>query len=79
MQPPNITSILNPEQDMARENMAQNTPLPAEQGDDDLLCDGLHCVEVDPESVEMNSDQAWHCSFYVTEQDVETWRHEIKP
>ena len=40
--------VLNPEQDMAREHMAQNTPVPAESGEeDDLVCEGLHCMDVE--------------------------------
>ena len=72
--------VLNPEQDMAREHMAQNTPVPAESGEeDDLVCEGLHCVDVEPESIQLDHDQAWHCAFYVHEHDIEAWKNEDQP
>ena len=71
--------VLNPEHDMAQEQLAQNTPLPTDIQDDDLVCEGLHCVDTDPESLEMRSDQAWTCSFYITDQDVENWKREDEP
>jgi len=64
---------------MAQEQLAQNTPLPTDIQDDDLVCEGLHCVDTDPESLEMRSDQAWTCSFYITDQDVENWKREDEP
>ena len=65
-------NVLNPEQDMAREHMAQNTPVPVETGEeDDLVCEGLHCMDVEPESIQLDQDQAWHCTFYVHEHDIE--------
>ena len=65
---------------MAREHMAQNTPVPAESGEeDDLVCEGLHCVDVEPESIQLDHDQAWHCAFYVHEHDIEAWKNEDQP
>ena len=70
-------NVLNPEQDMAREHMAQNTPVPVETGEeDDLVCEGLHCMDVEPESIQLDQDQAWHCTFYVHEHDIEAWKNE---
>ena len=65
-------NILNPELDMAREHMAQNTPVPVETGaEDDLVCEGLHCMDVEPESWNLDPNQAWQCAFYVHEHDIE--------
>ena len=77
--PTTIDPMLNPEQDMKREREAQNTPMPNDTDDEDLVCDGLHCMDEEPESVTMLDDQAWQCSFYVTESDIEGWRHETCP
>ena len=77
--PSTITARLNPEQDMMKEREAQNTPMPNETDDEDLVCEGLHCMDEEPESVAMTDDQAWQCSFYVTESDIEGWRHETCP
>ena len=65
---------------MAREQMAQNTPVPVETGEeDDLVCEGLHCMDVEPESIQLDHDQAWHCTFYVHENDIEAWKNEEHP
>ena len=65
-------NVLNPEQDMMREHVAQNTPIPQSLDDDDLVCEGLHCEDMEPESVQPEANQAWQCEIYVTESDVES-------
>jgi hypothetical protein len=77
--PTTIAPMLNPEQDLRRELEAQNTPMPNDTDDEDLIFDGLHCIDEEPESMAMTEDQAWQCSFYVTESDIEGWRRETCP
>eukprot|EP00435_Cladocopium_sp_Y103_P053869 s757_g17.t1 len=74
----NPEATLDPERDMAREQEAQSTPLPAD-ADDDLLCDGLHCMDVEPESFVLEPDQGWLCEIYVTDHDIEQWKLEDDP
>eukprot|EP00435_Cladocopium_sp_Y103_P039744 s2480_g10.t1 len=71
--------MLNPERDMAREHVAQNTPVPNVSEDDDLICEGLHCTDVDPESFSLEPGQGWLCEVYVTDHDIEQWKHEDNP
>ena len=74
-----LPSVLNPEQDMLREQMAQNTPVPTNLDDDDLVCEGLHCVDVEPESFQLDANHAWRCEVYITEGDIENWKNEDRP
>ena len=79
--PPNPENVLDPSRDMAREFTAQNTPIPdgADEADDDLVCDALHCHDMEPESLELQSDQAWQCEIYVTDHEIHQWRQEENP
>ena len=72
-------NVLNPGQDMMREHVAQNTPIPQSLDDDDLVCEGLHCEDMEPESIQPEANQAWQCEIYVTEGDVESWKQEDRP
>ena len=74
-------NVLDPTRDMAREFTAQNTPIPdgADGADDDLVCDALHCHDMEPESLELQSDQAWQCEIYVTDHEIHQWRQEENP
>eukprot|EP00435_Cladocopium_sp_Y103_P009870 s2832_g2.t1 len=67
---------LDPERDMAQEQVAQNTPLPV---DDDLCCDALHSLDTELESFSLDQDQGWLCEVYVTEHDIEQWKQEDNP
>ena len=60
-------------------NKHKTLPFPEETGDDDLVCDGLHCIDMEPESWNPDQDQAWQCSFYVSDQDIDNWRSEENP
>jgi hypothetical protein len=64
---------------MAREFTAQSTPVRDGVDDDHLACDALYCLDMDPESVELQSDQAWQCKIYVTGHDIQQWRGEDNP
>ena len=79
--PPNPESVLDPNRDMAREFTAQNTPIPdgTDGTDDDLVCDALHCHDLEPESMELRPDQAWQCEIYVTDHEIHQWRQEDNP
>ena len=71
---------LNPEQDKMQAQLAQNTPVPMQnEDDDDLVCEGLHCVDVEPESIQLEANQAWQCEVYVTEGDIDNWKRESRP
>jgi len=71
---------LNPEQDKMQAQLAQNTPVPMQnEDDDDLVCEGLPCVDVEPESIQLEANQAWQCEVYVTEGDIDNWKRESRP
>jgi hypothetical protein len=36
-------------------------------------------MDVEPESIQLDHDQAWHCTFYVHENDIEAWKNEEHP
>jgi len=74
-----LSTVLNPEQDMLREQIAQNTPVPSSLENDDLVCEGLQCVDVEPESFQLDANHAWRCEVYITEGDIENWKNEDKP
>ena len=46
-------SPLEPERDRAQGEIAQNTPIPGDADEDDLVCKGLHCEDLEPESFEL--------------------------
>ena len=72
-------SPLEPERDRAQGEIAQNTPIPGDADEDDLVCKGLHCEDLEPESFELEPHQAWKCEVYVTEHDVQEWKRESNP
>ena len=71
--------MLDPTRDQAQERIAQNTPIPNDGADDDLVCEGLHCVDMEPESLGSENDQAWRCEVLVTESDIQDWKGEENP
>ena len=72
-------SELDPVRDREHGEIAQKTPLPDETEDDDLICEGLHCQDLESESFELHDSQAWRCEVLLTESDIQDWRREENP
>ena len=56
------------------------TPIP-EESDDDLYCEGYHCLDID-DPIQMCSteqDAAWRCEIHVTEDDIQSWKEAADP
>ena len=70
---------LDPVRDREQGKIAQNTPLPDDTEEDDLICEGLHCIDQEPESFELHTNQAWRCEVLLTESDIQDWRREENP
>eukprot|EP00435_Cladocopium_sp_Y103_P041817 s1270_g11.t1 len=57
---------------------AVNTPIP-DDGDDDLMCEGLHCLDQDICLFADEPDCAWRCEIPVFEKDIQSWKNEDDP
>ena len=56
-----------------------NIPIPDET-DDDLICEGLYCIEDDAEVLHVDGlAQAWRCEIIVNEQHIQDWKQEDQP
>ena len=71
---PNITSIPN----SVDPQVAVDTPIPPIENDDELTCEGLHCMDIDDDMFAA-PEQAWICQVDVTEQDIQSWKEEPSP
>lgn len=90
--PPSTTSQTSSQnaQPITTQNQAQTgdtteatdgiqVPLPSDS-DDDLLCEGLTCQDVDSESLEcLSPDEAWYCSIAINDDDIQAWKSEEQP
>ena len=57
-------------------NQAVNTPVP---DDDELLCEGLYCIDEDQCFHAQTEDEAWRCEILISEDDVTAWKDESDP
>ena len=57
-----------------------NVPIPTD--DDDLVCEGLWCVDVpedNQQSLHPSPEEAWKFEILVTEHDIQSWRSSDQP
>ena len=68
-------------EEITEDDPAANTPIPNDNADDELICEGLHCVDldIDPCFVAEEVDLAWRCEVLVTADDICTWQDEADP
>ena len=59
-------------------NNAMTTPIP-DEGDDDLVCEGLHCLDQDACLFATEHDLVWRCEVPVLEKDIQSWKSEDDP
>ena len=56
------------------------TPVPSGDTDDELMCDGLYCIDLDESPLyhteHETCTEAWTCHVYVTEDDILNWKNE---
>lgn len=66
---------------ITEDDPAVNTPIPDDNADDELICEGLRCVDMDTELcfVAEEEDLAWRCEVLVTADDIRTWQEETDP
>ena len=55
---------------------AVETPIPDEDDDDDLVCEGLYCQDEDPCMLTDSLDLAWRLEIDVNHQDLQDWKSE---
>ena len=73
------TSEVNPNENQNNLNdPAITTPVPADD-DEDLMCEGLHCLDMDECLFATEHDLAWRCEVPVLEQDINSWKCEDDP
>eukprot|EP00435_Cladocopium_sp_Y103_P018398 s1842_g4.t1 len=57
----------------------KDVPVPYDD-DDDLVCEGLYCHDVDCNALEDSEENlAWRCEILVTEADIQSWRASDSP
>ena len=58
----------------------EDVPIPDDDDDDDLVCEGLYCHDVDSNALETPEDgMAWRCEVLVSEADIQAWRESPDP
>jgi hypothetical protein len=73
------TPEVNPNENQNNLNdPAITTPVPADD-DEDLMCEGLYCLDMDECLFATEHDLAWRCEVPVLEQDINSWKCEDDP
>ena len=70
----NTNGPLNPESTVTNDP-AINTPVP-DDADDDLMCEGLVCLDDDVCAFHDVPDLAWRCEITVSDRDIQAWKSE---
>ena len=74
---------MSPKQNMNELNIdPTNIPVPSTDEEDELVCDQILCMDVDPE-VEAEGpkteDSCWRAEFLLGQEDINSWRRETDP
>ena len=57
----------------------EEIPIP-DDTDDDLICEGLYCQDVDDNALEeLEQNIGWRCELFVTDDDVQQWKESDRP
>ena len=57
----------------------EEIPIP-DDTDDDLICEGLYCQDVDNNVLEeFEQNIGWRCELFVTDDDVQQWKESDRP
>ena len=82
--PSEHSSAIHPGQgvgtDMHPNEPPPDIPVPSGDTDDDLVCEGLICEDVEP-AIFYQTDEnvGWRCEIFVTEEDIRQWQQESDP
>lgn len=74
----NLPSDPSIENTQLNNNDGLGVPIP--DSEDELFCDSLQCVDVEPNAFSTaESDLAWRCEVLITEGDINEWKQEDQP
>ena len=67
-------------EEIPRPDEPEDVPIPDDDDDDDLVCEGLYCHDVDSNALETPEDgMTWRCEVLASEADIQAWRDSPDP